>query len=408
MATLARSRMVAPRACRTVCAMDKTLLLLPGPVPVAQPVLEAMARPMINHRGPEFGALLERLEGGLQPVFGTRGDIVILGASGTGGLEAAVASLFSPGDRLLSCPVGVFGKRLADIARTYGCDVEVFETPLGARIDPEALGARLERDDSKAFRGILLTHNETSTGVQNDMAALAPITRAHGALTIVDSVSGLGASPFNMDAWGFDVVVTASQKAFAVPPGLAMVAVNERAWTAIGESKAPRFYFDLGKAREFARKNQTPWTPPVSICYALDVALERYHAVGMAANFTRHAMYAWAVRAAFTALGFSIFSRPDAHSVTVVAARPPAGVDSAAFLTTLRERYGVVISGGQGELAGKIVRFGTMGDVSEGDLLGAIASLERALEDNGVAVDLGKGVAAASEALAQAKAAVLA
>ena len=387
--------------------MNKTLLLLPGPVPVAQPVLEAMAWPMINHRGPEFAELLKRLERGLQPAFGTTGDVLILGSSGTGGLEAAVANLFSPGDRLLSCPVGVFGKRLAEIARTYGCDVEVLETPLGAALDPAALRERLERDRDRSIRGILLTHNETSTGVQNDMAAISEVTRAHGALTVVDSVSGLGASPFEMDDWGYDVVVTASQKAFAVPPGLAMVAVSERAWTAIGSSKTSRFYFDLRKAREFEGSGQTPWTPPVSICYALAVALERYYAEGAASNFERYVTYARAVRAAFEALGFTIFSRPNAHSVTVVAATPPAGVDPTKMLKILRERYGVVLSGGQGELAGKIVRFGTMGDVSESDLLGAIASLERALDDSGAEVTLGSGVAAASSAFTIARAEVV-
>ena len=381
--------------------MNKTLLLLPGPVPVAQPVLEAMAWPMINHRGPEFAELLNRLERGLRPAFGTTGNVLVLGSSGTGGLEASVANLFSPGDRLLSCPVGVFGKRLGDIARTYGCDVEVLETPLGAALDPAALRARLERDGARAIRGILLTHNETSTGVQNDMSAIAEVTRAHGSITVVDSVSGLGAAPFDMDAWGYDVVVTASQKAFAVPPGLSMVAVRERAWEAMTRAKTPRFYFDLRKARDFSENGQTPWTPPVSICYALAVALERYHASGMAANFRRHASYAHAVRAAFEALGLTIFSRANAHSVTVVAATPPDGVDAAALLKTLRERYGVVLSGGQGELAGKIVRFGTMGDVSESDLLGAIASVERALDDSGANVSYGVGVAAAAEALTQ-------
>jgi aspartate aminotransferase-like enzyme len=382
--------------------MNKTLLLLPGPVPVAQPVLEAMAWPMINHRGAEFAELLDRLENGLRPAFGTAGDVVILGSSGTGGLEAAVVNLFSPGDRLLSCPVGVFGKRLAEIARSYGCDVEIFETPLGAAVDADALRERLQRDDAAGFRGILLTHNETSTGVQNDMASIAEVTRAHGAPTVVDSVSGLGASRFEMDAWGFDIVVTASQKAFAVPPGLAMIAVSERAWQAIGSSKMRRYYFDLAKARDFEGRGQTPWTPPVSICYALSVGLERYHADGMEKNFARHANYARAVRAAFEALGFTIFSRPNAHSVTVVAANPPAGVDAAALLKTLRERYGVVLSGGQGDLTGKIVRFGTMGDVSENDLLGAIASVERALSDNGTPLQAGAGIAAASSALTNA------
>jgi aspartate aminotransferase-like enzyme len=379
--------------------MKKTLLLLPGPVPVAQPVLEAMAWPMINHRGPEFAELLARLERGMKPLFGTSADVFSLGSSGTGGLETAVANCFGPGDHLLSAPVGVFGKRLAEIARTYGCSVEVLDTPLGAAVDPEALRGRLERDEARTIKGVLLTHNETSTGVQNDMAALSAAVRQHGALTIVDSVSGLGASPFEMDAWGYDVVVTASQKALAVPPGAAMIAVSERAWTAIGTSAAPRYYFDLAKAREFARKGQTPWTPPISIFYALAVALERYHTDGLEENFNRHARYARAVRAAFEALRFTIFSREGAHSVTVVAAEPPKGIDAATLLKTLRETYGVVLSGGQGELTGKIVRFGTMGDVSEADLLGAVGAVELTLAKLGASFIAGAGVAAASREL---------
>jgi aspartate aminotransferase-like enzyme len=380
--------------------MKKTLLLLPGPVPVAPPVLEAMAWPMINHRGPEFAELLGRLERGMKPIFGTESDVVFLGASGTGGLETAVANLFGPGDRVLSCPVGVFGKRLASIAQTYGCFVDVLDTPLGAALDPRILADRLAKDRHRSIKGVLLTHNETSTGVQNDMAAIAEVVREHGALTVVDSVSGLGASRFEMDEWGYDVVVGASQKALAVPPGVAMVAVSERAWDAMESSKAPRFYFDLRKAREFARNGQTPWTPPISVFYALAVSLERYHAEGMEAVFTRHATYARAVRAAFDALGFTIFSRSDAHSVTVVAARPPEGVETGTLLRALRESYGVVLSGGQGEMAGKIVRFGTMGDVSTSDLLGAIGAVELALADCGAATTFGTGVTAASNELA--------
>jgi aspartate aminotransferase-like enzyme len=379
--------------------MKKSLLLLPGPVPVPQPVLEAMAWPMINHRGPEFAELLARLERGMQPIFGTTGDVLFLGSSGTGGLEAAVTSLFSPGEVVLSCPVGVFGKRLASIAKLHGCVVETLDTPLGAGLDPHALAAKLDADTEHRYRGVLLTHNETSTGVQNDMAAIAPMLRKHGALTVVDSVSGLGASPFAMDDWGYDVVITASQKALAVPPGVAMVSASDRAWEIMDRTPAECFYFDLRKAREFARQGQTPWTPPISIFYALAVALERYHAEGMDNVFARHTTYANAVRAAFEALGFTIFSRPDAHSVTVVAATPPSGVDATALLTILRESYGVVLSGGQMELSGKIVRFGTMGDVSEADLLGAIAALELALADIGAAVTLGAGTAAAARAL---------
>jgi aspartate aminotransferase-like enzyme len=383
--------------------MKKSLLLLPGPVPVAQPVLEAAARPMINHRGPEFAEMLARIERGLKPAFGTQTDVLVLGSSGTGGLEAAAANLFSPGDVLLSCPVGVFGKRFSAIAQAQGYVVETLETPLGAAVDPSALRARLEADTAKRIKGILLTHNETSTGVQNDMAAIAPVVRAHGAITLVDSVSGLGASEFFMDEWGYDVVVTASQKAFAAPPGVAMVAASERAWTHMTQAGTPRFYFDLRKAREFKQKGETPWTPPISIFYALDVALGRYHAEGLDAQYERHARFARAVRASLEALGFEIFSRPDAHSVTVIAARPPEGVDAGTFLKRLRERYGVVLSGGQGELSGKIVRFGTMGDVTEGDIVGAVGAIELTLADLDVAAAPGAGTRAAIEELSARK-----
>jgi aspartate aminotransferase-like enzyme len=307
--------------------------------------------------------------------------------------------MFSPGDVVLSCPVGVFGKRFGAIARAFGCTVEVLETPWGACVDRDALRERLEADRDKRIAGVLLTHNETSTGVQNDMAALAPILKAHGALTLVDSVSGLGASEFLMDEWGYDVVVTASQKALAVPPGIAMVAVSPRAWERMRASSDARFYFDLHKAREFAKKHETPWTPPVSIVYALDVALERYHTDGMPGAWMRHATYARAVRGALEALGFTIFSRPDAHSVTVVAAYPPDGVEPPELLKRLRERYGVVLSGGQQELTGKIVRFGTMGDVTDGDILGAIGAIELALSDLGATPRPGAGTAAAIELL---------
>ncbi|MGA8535284.1 MAG: alanine--glyoxylate aminotransferase family protein [Candidatus Tumulicola sp.] len=379
--------------------MKKSLLLLPGPVTVAQPVLEAMARPMINHRDVEFAELLGRVKRTLAPVFGTQGEVLVCGSSGTGGLEAAVINSFSPGDVLLSCSVGAFGERFAAIARAYGCTVESLETPVGAALDPGELAARLDADASRRFTGILLTHNETSTGVQNDMRAIAPIVRRHGALTLVDSVSGLGASEFRMDEWGYDVVVTASQKAFAAPPGVAMIAVSNRAWAAIADARIPRFYFDLRRARESLQAGQTPWTPPISILCALDVALARYHGDGMETAWARHERYARAVRAGLEALGFTILSRPGAHSVTVVAAYPPDGVSPSGFLTHLRERYGVVLSGGQGNLAGKIVRCGTMGDVREGDLLGAIGAIELTLADLRAGTTAGAGTAAAIEQL---------
>jgi len=356
--------------------MQRQLLFLPGPVSVAQSVLEGAARPMINHRGGEFAALLERVTTALQPVFGTSEEVVLLGSSGTGAMEAVVANLFSPGERLLSCPVGNFGRRFGAIASSYGLIVETLETPLGAAVDPRALQTRLENDPQREIAGILLTHNETSTGVACNMAAIAPIVRAHGAITLVDSVSGLAASEFRMDDWGYDAVVSASQKGLAAPPGVAMASLSERAWKRIASARLSRFYFDLSRARQSAKDGQTPWTPPLSIIFALDVALQRYHAQGMAAAIARHARYAEIVREELLRMGFALVSVDGAHSPTVVAAYPPAGIEPAALLKRLRETHGIVLAGGLGDLHGKIVRFGTMGDVSEADVRRALGAIE--------------------------------
>lgn len=380
--------------------MPKQTLFIPGPVTCAPEVLAAMAKPMINHRGPEFKALIERIERGMRPLFGTEGEIVLLGSSGTGGLEAAVANAFSPGQKVLSAPVGVFGKRLATIAKTYGIEVEILDTPLGSALDPAALAARLRADTRHEIAGILLTHNETSTGVQNDMAALAAAIGGHPATVIVDSVSGLGASEFKMDEWGFDIVVTASQKALAVPPGVAMVAVSSRGWERIAQAGVPRFYFDLRKAREFAKSGETPWTPPVSIAYALDLAIARYDAEGAANVYARHERNAEAIRAAAEALGLTIFSQPGAHSVTVVAMNVPAGIEQPAVGRTLREEFGIVIGGGQQELKGKIFRIGTMGDITQADVIGALAAFELVLRKHGHSAPEGAAAAAAQRVFA--------
>ena len=386
--------------------MSKNLLFIPGPVTVAESVLAASAQPMIDHRGPEFKALLARITDRMKPLFGTeRAEVLLLGSSGTGGLEAAVGSLFGPGDRLLACPIGVFGQRLIAIARNFGCAVEVLETPWGGSVDPAALRARLAAAPGEArFDGVLLTHNETSTGAQNDMAALAEAVRGHGAYTVVDSVSGLAASEFAMDAWEFDVVVAASQKALAAPPGLAMVAVAPRAWERIDANVgAQRFYFDLRKAREFAALGQTPWTPPVSIVFALDAALDVFERTGAAAVHERHARYARAIRAAAQALGLELYSRDGAHSPTVVAVKLPDGIDGDAIRKSLRESRGVVLGGGQKELKGKIIRIGTMGDLTQTDVLGALGALEIALLETGAPIRAGTGVQAALKVFLEAE-----
>jgi aspartate aminotransferase-like enzyme len=383
--------------------VSKNLLFIPGPVTVAESVLAATGQPMIDHRGPEFAALLERIARRLRPVFGTQSaDVLLLGASGTGGLEAAIGNLFGPGDYLLACPIGVFGDRLIAIARAFGCRVDVLDTPWGSAVDPAALRVKLEAAGG-AYTGVLLTHNETSTGAQNDMASLARALRGHDALVVVDSVSGLAASEFRMDEWGFDIVVAASQKALACPPGLAMVAVGPRAWDRMASHGGQRYYFDLRKAREFAELGQTPWTPPVSIVFGLDAALDAFELTGAAAVHERHAKYARAIRAAAQALGLEVFSREGAHSPTVVAIRVPAGIDGDAIRASLRASRGVIIGGGQKELKGKIIRIGTMGDLSQTDVLGALGALEIALLEASYPLHAGAGIQAALKVFLEAE-----
>jgi aspartate aminotransferase-like enzyme len=375
--------------------VSKQLLFIPGPVTVAEPVLAAMGKPMIDHRGPEFKALQDSILRKLKPVFGTTSDVLLLGCSGTGGLEAAMSNMFGPGHKVLACPIGVFGERFAEIGRIWGVDVEVLPTAWGHGVDPVALKARLDADTKREIKGVILTHNETSTGVQNVMGPLADAIRGHGALVLVDSVSGLAASEFTMDAWGFDVVCAASQKALGVPPGMAMVAVSERAWKQMETAKGPRYYFDLRKAREFAGIGQTPATPPVSLCYAMDVALDRYNDEGPANVWARHERYTRGIIAAAEALGLELFAQPGVRSVTVTAIKVPSGIDGDAIRKTMRVERGFVLGGGQGKLAGTIIRIGTMGDISQTDVLGMIGSLEMELLEAGFQITAGSGVQAA-------------
>ena len=379
--------------------MSKQLLFIPGPVTVSDAVLAAMAKPMVDHRGPEYKAIQDRIREKLKPIFGTSNEIHLLGGSGTGGLEAAVTNLFAPGEKVLACPIGVFGDRLIQISRTWGIEVEVLDTAWGAATDPQALRKRLEADTKREIKGVLLTHNETSTGAQCDMAALSAAIRGHGAFTLVDSVSGMAAAEFKMDEWGYDMVVAASQKALAVPPGMAMVAVSARAWEKMGKLPTARYYFDLRKARKFAEIGQTPWTPPVSVAYALDVGLERYFAEGPANVWARHDRYTRAILAAAKAMNLEIFSQPGAHSVTVTAINVPAGIDGDGIRKNLRVNQNVVLGGGQEKLAGKIVRIGTMGDITPTDVLNMLGAFEAELDKAGHKLRVGAGVEAAQRAM---------
>ena len=384
-------------------------LRIPGPTPLPDPVREAGARQMVNHRGPEFRALLDRIADRLRVAFRTRNDLVILTASGTGGLEAAVVNHLSPGDPVLAVSIGAFGDRFAKIATRYGADVEKLSIEWGKAADPggvdEALRAMAR--EGRAPRAVLLTHNETSTGVTNPLEPLARVVReaAPDALLLVDGISGLGAVPFDADGWGLDVVVTGSQKSWMTPPGLTMVSVSPRAWEASERATMPRFYFDLRAHQESFAKGETPWTPAVGVCFALDVALELLEAEGYEKVFARHAACGAAARAGLAALGFELFADPRYASDTVTAVRLPEGLEWKQLDRELRTR-GLVVAGGQGKLAGVIFRFGHLGAVTVNEILSALAVVEESALALGLPVERGAALRAA--ALAADRAAALA
>lgn len=369
-------------------------LRIPGPTALPPSVREAGARQMINHRGPEFAAMLERILAGMKPFFGTSSDVAMLSCAGSGGLEAAVVNTLSPGDRVLGVSIGAFGDRFAKIAGVYGADVTKLEVEWGLAADPTAVREALAA--APGHRAVLLTHNETSTGVMNPIPVLAAAIRdvAPEALILVDSVSGLGAVPFEMDAWGIDVVVTGSQKAWMAAPGLAMIAASPRAWEAMASARMPRFYLDLRAHRDAAANGQTPFTPAIAVVFQVDEGLRLMAAEGPASIFARHEACAAAARAGLASLGFELFADERFASRTVTAVRLPEGHDWKAFNGAIKAR-GVVLAGGQGKLSGKIFRLGHLGSVTVEEVLGAIAVLEAVALEQGRPVQPGAAVGAA-------------
>ena len=369
-------------------------LRIPGPTGLPPSVREAGARQMINHRGPEFAAMLDRILTGMRPYFGTSSDIAMITTAGTGGLEAAIVNSLSPGDRVLAVSIGAFGDRFARIARAYGADVTKIDVEWGQAADPAVLRDALRQD--AGYRAVLLTHNETSTGVMNPIAQLAAVVHelAPDALILVDSVSGLGAVPFEMDAWGIDVVVTGSQKAWMAAPGLAMIAASPRAWTAMETTTMPRVYLDLRAHRESHAAGQTPWTPALAVVYQVDEGIRLMTAEGAEHVFARHEACAAATRAGLLALGFELFADRRYASRTVTATIVPDGLDWKAFNGELKLR-GLVLAGGQGKLAGKIFRLGHLGSVTVEEILGAMSVLEFVSIGAGRDIRPGSAVAAA-------------
>jgi aspartate aminotransferase-like enzyme len=352
---------------------------------------------MINHRGPEFAAMLARILDGMKPFFGTTSDVAMISTAGSGGLEAAIVNTLSPGDRVLGVSIGSFGDRFAKIAGIYGADVTKLDAEWGYAAAADEIRERLR--SMPGTKAVLLTHNETSTGVMNPIAELAAAIRdeAPETLILVDSVSGLGAVPFEMDAWGVDAVVTGSQKAWMAAPGLAMIAASPRAWAAMEHAKMPRFYLDLRSHRDAARDGQTPFTPAIAVVYQVDEGLRLMGEEGAEAIFARHESCAAATRAGLAGLGFELFADERHYSRTVTAATVPDGLDWKAFNTEVKRR-GVVLAGGQGKLTGKIFRVGHLGSVTLEEILGALSTLEIVSLEHGRPVERGASVAAAQRA----------
>ena len=364
-------------------------LRIPGPTPCPPEALQAMAKQMINHRGGEFEEILNSVTTKLKQVFQTRGDVLLLTCSGTGGLESAIVNTLSPGDKALSVSNGFFGDRFAEIAERYGVKLNRLSFEWGKHADPEAISKALKADGD--IKAVLVTHNETSTGVTNSLNQISAAVKRFDKLLIVDAVSSLGCIDLPVDDWHCDVVVTASQKGWMVPPGLAMVSVSEKAWQAYAQAKLPRYYLDFGKAKDYLEKGQTPWTPAISICYALDVTLDLLLNEGLPSVFARHARVAQMARKGIGSLGLSLFPEEDyaSNTVTAVDASTIVGsqqspamshqLDVPKLIQVLRNEYDVIIAGGQKKLSGKIFRIGHLGYVNESDIESVLEALAQAL-----------------------------
>jgi aspartate aminotransferase-like enzyme len=378
--------------------MKKYHLLAPGPTPIPPEVLQAIGRPILHHRTPEFEALFGRVRAGLAELIGTRSEVIVLAASGTGALEAAVVNLCSPGDEVLVVRCGKFGERWADIAKAFGLTVRAIDAPYGETVPPERVAAALAAHPRA--RALFVTQSETSTGVLEDVEAYAALTRKTDTLCVVDTVSSLGVVPCPMDAWGIDVVVAGSQKGLMCPPGLAFIALNDQAWRAAGAARCPRFYWDLPTERGWQAKNQGQFTPAVSLLAGLDVALGLLRAEGVEEAFRRHDRLARAARGGAEALGLTLFARAT-PSPAVTAIVSPPGIDGEAVVRAYGAELNITIAGGQGEMKGKLFRLAHLGWVDESDLIVGLAALERVLLRIGVPVELGAAVAVAQRIFAK-------
>lgn len=369
--------------------MLKKYLLSPGPTSIPPEVLQAMARPIIHHRVADYEKLAAEVVEGIKYVFQTKNDVYVFAASGTGGMEAAVVNILSPGDTALVASTGVFGDRWAKILNSFGVQVEKIAVEWGWPVDPLVIKGGLEAHPQ--IKAVFTTFTETSTGILNDIEAIGAIVKDYPAVLIVDAISGLGGVNLSTDQWQVDIVVAGSQKAFMIPPGIAMVSISEKAKRAYTGSRLPKFYWDFATYGKTSPIN--PFTPPISLMFALQESLQQIRSEGLKNIFRRHQLLALAARAGVEALGLELFNRRSpADVVTVI--KVPEGIDGVALFKHIRDNYGITMAGGQDKLRGKILRIAHMGYVDKFDIIMAISVLEMALTKLGYPVSLGEGIKA--------------
>jgi aspartate aminotransferase-like enzyme len=372
-------------------------LLLPGPTPLPERVKRAMNQPMINHRGPEFRTIFEDVLEGVKKVYQTTANLVIYPSSGTGGLEAAVVNFISPGDKVLAISIGVFGDRFAEIAAQFGADVDKITVPWGEGVQPQLVKDKLAVDKNQEIKAVLITHNETSTGAYNDVKAVKEAMGDHPALILVDSVSGLAAVDLRMDEWGLDVVVSGSQKAFMIPPGLCFMAFNDRALEIHQQNKNTGYYWDVNTGLEYQKEGQTPFTPPVSLYFGLHEAVQMMLEEGVENILKRHQAYRELVRESIREMGLTLLTQDRSASPAVTSVIAPKSIGANPIRKYMLEEFNIVLAGGQQSLDNVIFRIGHLGYIRELDLLSVLAALEITLLHFGHPVELGKGLRKAQE-----------
>jgi len=381
----------------------RPFLQIPGPTLVPERIVRAMSQPIIDHRGPRFAALVQVCLDGLKRVFQTRtGHVILYPGSGTGAWEAAIVNTLSPGDRVLACVNGHFSTGFARTAEAYGIECERVEVPYGDGVAADELERRLRADAAHQFKALLVVHNETSTGVTSNVAAVrAALDRAgHPALLLVDTVSSLASIDFRFEDWGVDVALTGPQKGLMLPPGMAILAISERALTASDKARCPRSYWDWRPVLERNRRGEFPYTPATMLLFGLEEALKMLDEEGLPNVFKRHWRLAEACRRAVRALGLAILCRnPAEYSNTLTAVVMPPGFDSDEFVRHAYHRLNLSLGVGLGAVKGKVFRIGHLGSLNELDLLGGLAGVEMMLKDFGVLVVPGAGLAAAQEFL---------